>query len=61
MINTGTVTLYGVKIVKNVTQASKQLPPVKQMRTQSVRSAQRANTPGTVSVLPAAAVAKEKL
>lgn len=41
MINTGTVTLYGVKIVENVTQASKQLPPVKQMRTQSVRSAQR--------------------
>lgn len=39
--NIGTVTPYGVKNVQNVTQARKWLLPVKQMKTQSVRSAQR--------------------
>jgi len=41
MVNIGTATLYGVKIVKNVMQASKELLAVKQMRIQSVRSVQR--------------------
>jgi len=41
LINIGTATLYGVKIVKNVMQASEQPLPVKQMRIESVRSVQR--------------------